>query len=132
MKIYRVKYTNQVLQQIEDMVSYILDELQSVYAANDLLNTLETAMQSLRELPKRHQLVNDEPWQTEGVRKFVVKNCNVYYWTDDVNGEVWVIAVVSGTQNQENVLKRVYIDNGKVHYTGPYVVETSAEYNKGR
>lgn len=83
MKEYSVKYTKQVLNQVDEIVTYILDELQAVYAANSLLELLERNMQSLDSMLERFPLVDYEPWHSEGIRKMVIAGYLVYYWVDD-------------------------------------------------
>lgn len=55
------------------------------------------ATEQMREtvgFPKKHALIDEEPWRTEGVRKVKVKNFPVYYWVDDENHKVQVTAVI--------------------------------------
>ena len=51
-------------------------------------------------MPKRHSLVDEEPWRSEGVRKIVVKNFLIYFWVDDENMRVQVTAVIYAKRNQ--------------------------------
>lgn len=53
----------------------------------------------LSNFPERFQLVDEEPWRTEGIRKMVVKNFLVYYWVDKINMKVQVTAVIYERRN---------------------------------
>lgn len=129
MKEYSVRYTKQVLNQVDEIVTYILDELQAVYAANSLLELLERNMQSLDSMPKRFPLVDYEPWHSEGIRKMVIANYLVYYWVNDEDKTVWIITVVSQLRNQENVLQDFHIVNKAVTFEKTKVAEESGKYN---
>ena len=50
--------------------------------------------------PKKHALIDEEPWRIEGVRKIVVKNFLIYYWVDDENNRVQVTAVIYSIRDQ--------------------------------
>lgn len=80
---YEVKVTMQALEQMGAIVHYISYDLMAPEAAENLLNDLKAALMKLSVLPKRHSLIDEEPWRSEGVRKIVVKNFLVYYWVDD-------------------------------------------------
>ena len=54
----------------------------------------------MSSFPKKHALIDEEPWRTEGVRKIVVKNFLIYYWVDDDNNRVQVIAVIYSRRDQ--------------------------------
>ena len=54
----------------------------------------------MSDMPKRHSLVDEEPWRSEGVRKIVVKNFLIYFWVDDENMRVQVTAVIYAKRNQ--------------------------------
>ena len=58
-------------------------------------------------MPFRHQLVDEEPWKTEGVRRVIVKNFYVYYWTNEEKEEVHVTAVVYGRRDQVKQLEEM-------------------------
>lgn len=48
-------------------------------AADNLLDKMKAEITKLSSFPKKHALIDEEPWRTEGVRKIVVKNFLIYY-----------------------------------------------------
>ena len=54
----------------------------------------------LSSFPKKHALIDEEPWRTEGVRKIVIKNFLIYYWVDDENNRVQVTTVIYSRRDQ--------------------------------
>ena len=97
---YEVKVTMQALEQMGAIVHYISYDLMAPEAAENLLNDLKAALMKLSVLPKRHSLIDEEPWRSEGVRKIVVKNFLVYYWVDEESNKVQVTAVIYNKRDQ--------------------------------
>ena len=91
---YEVKVTRQAMEQMQEIVHYISKELLAPEAADKLLDKMQDAIISLSDTPKRYALIEEEPWRHEGVRKIVVKNFLIYYWVDEENLKVQVIAVI--------------------------------------
>ncbi len=64
-------------------------------------------------MPKRHSLVDEEPWRTEGVRKIVVKNFLIYFWVDNENMRVQVTAVIYAKRDQMVQLAKMAWDSSR-------------------
>ena len=69
-------------------------------AADNLLDKMKAEITKLSSFLKKHSLIDEEPWRTEGVRKIVVKNFLIYYWVDDANNRVQVTAVIYSRRDQ--------------------------------
>ena len=93
-KKYEVKVTRQAMAQMKEIVHYISAELLAPEAANKLLDKMRDAIAALSFMPKKYALIEEEPWKHEGVRKIIVKNFLIYYWVDEENFKVQVIAAV--------------------------------------
>ena len=79
---------------------YISNDLMAPDAADNLLDKMKAEISKLSSFPKKHALIDEEPWRTEGVRKIVVKNFLIYYWVDDENNRVQVTAVIYSRRDQ--------------------------------
>lgn len=97
---YEVKITRQAMEQMKGIKDYISEELLVPEIANHLLEEIKDSILSLAVLPKRHTLVDEEPWKSEKIRKIIVKNFLIYYWVDDENYGVYVIAVIYNKRDQ--------------------------------
>ncbi|WP_368188852.1 type II toxin-antitoxin system RelE/ParE family toxin [Blautia sp. 1033sp1_1033st1_G9_1033SCRN_220408] len=104
---YEVKVTRQALEQMMAIAHYISFDLMAPEAADNLLDDLKASMLKLSVLPKKHPLIEEEPWRSEGVRKTVVKNFLVYYWVDDEHKKVQVTAVIYKKRDQIKQLKNI-------------------------
>lgn len=83
MNEYEVRVTRQALEQMKEIVHYISNDLMAPDAADNLLDKMKAEITKLSSFPKKHALIDEEPWRTEGVRKIVAKNFLIYYWVDD-------------------------------------------------
>ena len=104
-KKYEVKVTRQAMAQMKEIVHYISAELLAPEAANKLLDKIRDAIAALSFMPKKYALIEEEP---EGVRKIIVKNFLIYYWVDEENFKVQVIAVIYNRRDQLRAL--MYMD----------------------
>ena len=96
MNEYDVRVTRQVLEQMKEIVHYISNDLM----APDAAEYERGCRLCVSSFPKKHALIDEEPWRTEGVRKIVVKNFLIYYWVDDENNRVQVTAVIYSRRDQ--------------------------------
>ena len=102
---YEVKIIRQAQEQMAEIVDYISRELFAPEAADKLLDKMESSIMSLSDFPERYQLVEEEPWRTEGIRKIVVNNYLIYYWINVPDKKVHVTAVIYAKRNQLEQLK---------------------------
>lgn len=72
MNEYEVRVTRQALEQIKEIVHYISNDLMAPDAADNLLDKMKAEITKLSSFPKKHDLIDEEPWRTEGVRKVVI------------------------------------------------------------
>ena len=79
MNEYEVRVTRQALEQIKEIVHYISTDLMALDAADNLLDKIKAEITKLSSFPKKHALIDEEPWRIEGVRKIVIKNFKDYY-----------------------------------------------------
>lgn len=107
--IYEVKITRQAQEQMAEIVDYISHELFAPESANNLLDKMESSIMGLTEFPERFQLIDEEPWKTEGIRKIVVNNFLVYYCINELEKKVQVTAVIYSKRDQIEQLKNMKI-----------------------
>ena len=107
MNEYEVRVTRQALEQIKEIVQYISNDLMAPNAAHNLLDKMKAEITKLSSFPKKHDLIDEEPWKTEGVRKIVIKNFLIYYWVDDKNNRVQVTTVIYSRRDQTKQLSNM-------------------------
>ena len=80
---YQVKLTDYAVEQLQEIVSYISNVLQSPETARRWLERIKSEISALCTMPNRYPLTPEEPWRSEGIHKMSVENFLVYYWVDE-------------------------------------------------
>ena len=104
---YEVRITLQAQAHLREIRDYIAQELLAPEAAKSTIQRLGTAIASLSQMPKRAPLMDEEPWRSEGVRVRVVKNFLIYFWVNEAEKAVQIIAVIYARRDQTSVLSQL-------------------------
>ena len=107
MKEYTVKVTRQARDHLHSIKAYIANELLAPDTAKEMIALLKNEIKSLSVMPERIKLTEEESWGNEGIRRMRVKNYYVYFWIDETNDLVHVIAVIYVACNQSEQLEKI-------------------------
>ena len=107
MEQYAVKITEPARRQLQEIIRYIAEDLQEKRAAIRMLDTLEKELLSLSRLPNQVALTEEEPWRSQGIHKFPVKNYLIYFWVDEETKKVQIIGAVYGRKDQRHQLSNL-------------------------
>ena len=81
--MYKIIITEPAEMDIDGAVQYIEKELQNPIAADKLLNDIDSAVTSLKEMPKRQPLVQNEHLASLGFRFLPLRNYLIFYIARD-------------------------------------------------
>lgn len=101
---YFVFLTEQAKSDLDEIYSYISVELKSKKSAENVIDALHQAMRGLSLMPSRYHQFPNEPWLSEGVRYFTVRNYSIFYTVDENNLSVSIVHVIYGKRNLPQVL----------------------------
>lgn len=101
---YSLFLTEQAKSDLAEIYSYISVELKSKKSAENVIDALHQAMKGLLLMPSRYHQFPNEPWLSEGVRYFTVRNYSIFYTVDENNLCVSVVHVIYGKRNLPRVL----------------------------
>ena len=104
---YEVRITLQAQAHLREIRDYIAQKLLAPEAAKSTVQRLGTVMASLSQMPNRVPLVEEEPWRSEGVRVRAVKNFLIYFWVNEAEKTVQIIAVIYARRDQTSVLSQL-------------------------
>lgn len=104
---YIMKVTTQAEEQMREIAYHITLELKNPEAALNLLEVLERAIMSLGNMPQRIPLTEEQPWRSQGIHRMVVGSYLAYFWIDECNKIVQVIAIVYEKRDQRKQLARI-------------------------
>ncbi len=102
--IYKLVVSKEATEDIEDIVLYILSELNNLSAASAFLDDIETSYQNIIEKPSMYSLCNDYKLRNGGYRKIVIKNYLILYRINKEDETVYVVRVVYGGRNHSELI----------------------------
>ena len=104
---YEVRITLQAQAHLREIRDYIAQKLLAPEAAKNTVQRLGTVMASLSQMPNRIPLIEEEPWRSEGVRVRAVRNFLIYFWVNEAEKTVQIIAVIYARRDQTSVLSQL-------------------------
>lgn len=109
MDIYKIKITKQAKEHLLLIREYIATELNEPGIAKKMLELLKAEMYSLETMPHRAKYIDEKPWRDLGFRKIRVKNYYIYFWIDEQEKEVNILAIIYVRREQNKQLENVNI-----------------------
>ena len=94
---------------LDGIVSYIAVELTNPQAASDFVDRLQDNIEEARNFPESGSLVHNEFLQVENVRKKLVGNYIMYYLPDTEEKIIYILRIVYGKRNMDEILKKLDI-----------------------
>lgn len=101
---YRVIVSEQAELDLNDIYSYICNDLKSEKSADKVVLRLQSIMTSLSATLECFRVYPVEPWMSRKIRFVPVDNYIVFYLVKDADGEVWITRIVYGKRDIKNIL----------------------------
>lgn len=105
MEAYKVRITQQAKKHLILIRDYIATGLQQPSIAKELVALIRSEMYALEYMPHRIKCIDEQPWRDLGFRKIRIKNYYVYFWINENEKEVVIIAVAYVRMNQAKQLE---------------------------
>jgi toxin ParE1/3/4 len=102
--IYKLVVSKEADEDIEDIVLYIVSELNNPSAASAFLDDVEKSYNNIVEKPAMYSLCNDYRLRNGGYRKIVIKNYLILYRINEDDKMVIVVRVVYGGRNYSELI----------------------------
>ena len=110
MASYKIIVTPDAEDDLVKLRNYIAGVILAYNTAINYIRTIRNEIGSLSEMPEKYKPVDDEPWHSRGIRKFLVKNFFVYYRIDDEHKKVYILNVIYARRDQLRALEQMNID----------------------
>lgn len=104
MNTFSVIYSDEAIEDLDDIYCYIAFHLMERKTAWDLTSRIRNHIRGLAEYPEMCEGVDWEPWQSMGVRKMPVENYIVYYLPDMKAQEVKILRIFYGGRDVEHIV----------------------------
>jgi len=98
---YNVKVTDSADRDLDEILTYIIDELHSPQAATDFADELDERYVLLEEHPFMYELSRNERLARLGYHRFVIGNYVILYLVDEENRIVNIARIFYGGRNYE-------------------------------
>jgi len=108
---YKIRITRQARAHLQDIRDYIATTFLEPGTAKKMVQLLRSEIQSLSDMPQRIKAIDEEPWGSYGFRKIRVKNYYVYFWIDEENKQVQIIAVIYVKRDQIRQLEKMVLED---------------------
>jgi len=102
--IYKTIITKAAELDIAETVQYIAKELHNKTAAGNLLDDIENAAASLRKMPKRYALVQDEYLSSLGFRFIPIKKYLMFYIVREEKNSVTIERFLFSRRNWSHII----------------------------
>nr|MBQ4319363.1 type II toxin-antitoxin system RelE/ParE family toxin [Clostridia bacterium] len=103
--IYKIKFSPQSSNDIDEIYNYILFDSQSIETANEQHRRILESIKSLTEFPHRFRIYDKQPWNKLGMRMMVSGNYNILYIPDEEKLLVNIVRVLHSRRNLDRILK---------------------------
>ena len=103
------RLTKRAESDLDGIVLYITVDLANPQAASDFVDKLQNTIEEARVFLESGSLVHNEFLQIENVRKKLVGNYIVYYLLDIGENIIYILRIVYGKRNLDEILKKLDI-----------------------
>lgn len=104
MESYKVFMSESAVRDLNSLSSYIAFDLKDPSAAKKLVKKIKDVILSLDKLPLRHNLVSDEYFAAQGLRKILVDNYVIFYIVAEKDKNVTIVRILYGRRDWLNLL----------------------------
>ena len=102
---YDVLLSDEALNDLEEIYSYIAFSLQAPVAAVLQVNCIRTEIKSLCSMPERYVLVDWEPWHSMNMHRVVVDSYIVFYLVNNSEAVVDIVRIFYGERDIEGIVR---------------------------
>ncbi len=93
---WNIVYTAQARQDLRDIYEYIALGLLAPENATRQTQRIMKTIRTLEEMPMRHQLYEEEPWRSQGIRFLPVDNYLIFYLPAELQNVVNIVRIMYG------------------------------------
>lgn len=103
---FRTVMTGLAKTNLRDIEDYIAKDLANPSAAKNVRSAILYSVKRLTFSPY-HQLVDIEPYKSNGIRSYPVGNYIVFYRVDEATHTVYILKIAHAKQSPENRMKGI-------------------------
>lgn len=101
---YKLFITQNAYNDIDEIVSYIVNILKNPIAADNLLSEIEDNFHAVVTNPEMYAYCSDNKLRNDGYRKIPVKNYIIFYRADNEKNIVYIMRVIYGRRDYTKLI----------------------------
>lgn len=101
---YKLLITQDAYNDINEIISYIVNVLKNPIAADNLLSEIEDSFRAAAANPEMYAYCSDKKLRKDGYRKIPVKNYLIFYRTDSKENTVYILRVIYGRRDYAKLI----------------------------
>lgn len=104
---WKIKYSEQVIEDLKAIYEYIAFEICAPHAAKNQVNQIINRIDQLEIMPRMVKAYEEEPWKSKGYRVFPVNHYLVLYLPKEEDLTVNVIRIFYGGRDIHKQLEEI-------------------------
>lgn len=104
---YSYSFTAKAENDLEGILRYIRDDLLNPSAATDFGRKLFESIDNVRNFPQSGMLVENDFLADKKIRRVIIENYVMYYVTDDEKRKIYIVRIVYGKRNLEEIYRTI-------------------------
>ena len=104
MSEYNIFMTHVASDDLRSITAYIANELREPTAAKRIVAKIKEVVMSLKKMPNRYSIIDEESLAIKGIRKTIVDNYILFFIVAEENNTVTIIRILYGRRDWINLL----------------------------
>ncbi|WNF37364.1 type II toxin-antitoxin system RelE/ParE family toxin [Bacillaceae bacterium IKA-2] len=101
---HKIKITPKAYDDLDEIYSYIAEDLHNQSAADNLIDKIETNIMRLKDFPFSCSFVTDEILKDKGYRKLIIENYIAFYLVREEEKQVVVMRVLYSRKKYQDLI----------------------------
>lgn len=89
---------------LDGIVEYIYNGLHERRIAFAVYKRITENICSLKEMPKRCSVIDEEPYKTLGTRRLIVDNYSMFYYVDDETMTIYILRILYNHRDWQSII----------------------------
>lgn len=98
-KQFKIVFTNDCKQEMDNIYNYISNNLYAPKAAKELMNKVETTVQSLKDMPEAYMTIKKYSELEMEYRRIVINNYVIIYTISKEKNSIYIVHMYYGGSN---------------------------------
>ena len=104
---YSYKFTDISENDLDEIISYFINDLKSKQVASDFLSKLSKVIDDIRLFPNSGELVDNNLIRKKGIRRKYIDNYTLFYLPEKKEKMIYILRIVYSRRNLDYILSNI-------------------------